>query len=141
MGIRIGINGFGRIGRQIARIATAHPAFDLVAFNDIGDPATNAHLFKYDSTYGRFDGDVQLEGDKLYINADAVRQLQVKDPAQLPWADLGVDFVFECTGLFTTAEDCGKHTAAGAGRVILSAPAKGAMPIYVYGVNHEQWGA
>jgi glyceraldehyde 3-phosphate dehydrogenase len=141
MGIRIGINGFGRIGRQIARIATAHPEFDLVAFNDIGEPATNAHLFKYDSTYGRFDGDVQLEGDKLYINADAVRQLQLKDPAQLPWGDLGVEVVFECTGIFTTAEDCMKHTAAGAARVILSAPAKGEMPTYVYGVNHERWGA
>ena len=141
MGIRIGINGFGRIGRQIARIASKHSGFDLVAFNDLGDAATNAHLFKYDSTYGRFDGEVSLDGNKLRINSDVVEQLQQTNPAQLPWADLGVDVVFECTGRFTNTEECGQHISSGAKRVILSAPAKGEMPTYVIGVNHTHWEA
>jgi glyceraldehyde 3-phosphate dehydrogenase len=141
MAIRIGINGFGRIGRQIARIASKQAGFDLVAFNDLGDAATNAHLLKYDSTYGRFEGDIQLEGDKLYLNADAVHLLQEADPAALPWGELGVDIVFECTGRFTTAEQCAVHVAGGAKRVILSAPAKGEMPTYVFGVNHTNWEA
>jgi glyceraldehyde 3-phosphate dehydrogenase len=139
MGIRIGINGFGRIGRQVARLATEHPEFNLVAFNDLGDAATNAHLFKYDSTYGRFAGSCELDGNKLYINGDAVTLLQESDPARLPWGDLGADIVLECTGAFTSTEKCGLHLGSGAKRVILSAPAKGEMPTYVYGVNHTQW--
>jgi glyceraldehyde 3-phosphate dehydrogenase len=141
MGIRVGINGFGRIGRQIARIASHRPDFELVAFNDLTDAATNAHLFKYDSTYGRFDGEVRLDGDTLHVNANAVRLLQEADPAKLPWGELGVDYVYECTGRFTNTEQCGLHLHGGAQRVILSAPAKGEMPTYVCGVNHTQWEA
>jgi glyceraldehyde 3-phosphate dehydrogenase len=139
MAIRIGINGFGRIGRQVARLASAHPEINLVAFNDLGDAETNAHLFKYDSTYGRFDGTAGLSGGKLYINGDAVSLLQESDPAKLPWSSLGADYVLECTGAFTSVEKCSLHLAGGAKRVILSAPAKGEMPTYVYGVNHRNW--
>ena len=137
--IRLGINGFGRIGRQVARIATGHPEFDLVAFNDLCDPATNAHLFKYDSTYGRFDGTVELSGSEFVVNGDAVKLLCEKDPGKLPWADLGVDFVLESTGAFRDVEKCEAHLRAGARQVLLSAPAKGKMPTYVLGVNGEHW--
>jgi glyceraldehyde 3-phosphate dehydrogenase len=139
MSIRIGINGFGRIGRLVARLAAKAADVDLVAFNDLVDPATNAHLFKYDSTYGRFEGAVELQGDELLVNGDKVKLLKEKDPALIPWGDLGVDFVLESTGVFTNVEACAKHLAGGAKYVMLSAPAKGAMPTYVYGVNHEQW--
>lgn len=139
MSIRIGINGFGRIGRLVARIAAQAPDVDLVAFNDLVDPATNAHLFKYDSTYGRFPGTVELNGDELSINADKVKLFKEKDPALIPWGDLGVDFVLESTGVFTSVEACEKHLAGGAKQVVLSAPAKGPMPTYVFGVNHELW--
>jgi glyceraldehyde 3-phosphate dehydrogenase len=139
MSIRIGINGFGRIGRLVARIAAKAPDVDLVAFNDLVDPATNAHLFEYDSTYRRFDGAVELRGDELLIDGDSVKLLKEKDPAQIPWGDLGVDYVLESTGVFTNVEACAKHIAGGAKYVLLSAPAKGAMPTYVYGVNHAQW--
>ena len=137
--IRLGINGFGRIGRQVARIATEHPEIDLVAFNDLCDAKTNAHLFKYDSTYGRFGGQVELKDDAMVINGDSVKLLSEKDPAQLPWGDLGVDVVLESTGVFRTVEACAKHLEGGAGRVLLSAPAKGEMPTYVVGVNHTDW--
>jgi glyceraldehyde 3-phosphate dehydrogenase len=139
MAIRIGINGFGRIGRLVARLAARHPEVDLVAFNDLVDPATNAHLFKYDSTYGRFAGTVELAGDELLVNGDKVMLLKEKDPAALPWGDLGVDFVLESTGVFTDVEKCSLHLKGGAKQVILSAPAKGEMPTYVLGVNHEKW--
>jgi len=137
--IRLGINGFGRIGRQVARIATGHPEFDLVAFNDLCDPATNAHLFKYDSTYGRFEGSVELKDDQFVINGDALKLLCEKDPTKLPWADLGVDYVLESTGVFRDVAKCEAHLRAGAKQVLLSAPAKGKMPTYVLGVNGEQW--
>lgn len=141
MSIRIGINGFGRIGRLVARIASLAADVDLVAFNDLVDPATNAHLFKFDSTYGRYDGKVELNGDELSVNADKVKLFKEKDPALIPWGDLGVDFVLESTGVFTSVEACEKHLAGGAKHVVLSAPAKGPMPTYVFGVNHEQWQA
>ncbi len=139
MSIRIGINGFGRIGRLVARLAAQATDVDLVAFNDLVDPATNAHLFKYDSTYGRFAGQVELLGDELTVNGDKIKLLKEKDPALIPWGDLGVDFVLESTGVFTNVEACAKHLAGGAKYVMLSAPAKGAMPTYVFGVNHENW--
>lgn len=137
--VKLGINGFGRIGRQVARIAAKNDAIDLVAFNDLSDPETNAHLFKYDSTYGRYEGRVELSGDKFIIDGDQVTMLSVKQPAELPWADLGVEYVLESTGVFRSKEACEQHLAAGARQVLLSAPAKGAMPTYVMGVNHEQW--
>jgi glyceraldehyde 3-phosphate dehydrogenase len=139
MAIRIGINGFGRIGRLVARIASKHPGIDLVAFNDLCDAPTNAHLFKYDSTFRRYDGAVELQGDELVINGDRVKILCEKDPAALPWGDLGVDYVLESTGAFTNVEKCGLHLKGGAKQVVLSAPAKGEMPTYVMGVNHTLW--
>jgi len=139
MAIKLGINGFGRIGRQVARLAAKNPEIDLVAFNDLCDAKTNAHLFKYDSTYGRYDGSVELKGDEFIIDGDSVKMLSEKDPAQLPWGELGVEVVLESTGVFRDQAKCGLHLEAGAKRVLLSAPAKGEMPTYVLGVNHEQW--
>ena len=139
MEIKIGINGFGRIGRQVARIASGREGIDLVAFNDLADAATNAHLFRYDSTYGRFQGSVELHGDQFIINGDSVKLLSERDPANLPWDDLGVDYVIESTGVFRSVEDCSAHLQGGAKAVLLSAPAKGAMPTYVLGVNHTMW--
>lgn len=137
--IKLGINGFGRIGRQVARIAAKHEDIDLVAFNDLADAQTNAHLFKYDSTYGRYDGKVELKGDEFIVDGDKVKMLSERDPASLPWGDLGVDFVLESTGVFRNTETCHKHIDAGAKYVVLSAPAKGEMPTYVLGVNCDNW--
>ena len=137
--IRLGINGFGRIGRQVARIAAKDPEVDLVAFNDLCDAATNAHLFKYDSTYGRYAGRVELKSDEFIIDGDAVKLLSEKDPASLPWGDLGVEYVLESTGVFRDVAKCELHLKAGAKQVLLSAPAKDEMPTYVLGVNHQQW--
>src|SRR5687767_2297620 len=99
--VRIGINGFGRIGRQVARIAVSDPRVELAAINDLVDPPTNLHLFKYDSTYGRFQGEAALDGDDLVLNGERVRVFKQKDPAQIPWGDVGADFVLEATGVFT----------------------------------------
>jgi glyceraldehyde 3-phosphate dehydrogenase len=137
--VRLGINGFGRIGRQVTRIAAADPRVEVVAINDLVDPNINAHLFKYDSSYGRFDGSVELAGEDIVVNGTKVRVFKQKDPAQIPWGDVGVDYVLESTGVFTNVEECTKHIAGGAKFVMLSAPAKGAMPTYVLGVNEQQW--
>lgn len=137
--VRLGINGFGRIGRQVTRIAAGDPRVEVVAINDLVDPAINAHLFKYDSSYGRFDGSVELAGEDIVINGTKVHVFKQKDPAQIPWGDVGVDYVLESTGVFTNIEECSKHIAGGAKFVMLSAPAKGAMPTYVLGVNEQQW--
>jgi glyceraldehyde 3-phosphate dehydrogenase len=137
--VRLGINGFGRIGRQVTRIAANDPRVEVVAINDLVEPQINAHLFKYDSSYGRFDGTVELLGDDIVINGTTVRVFKQKDPAQIPWGEVGVDFVLESTGVFTNVEECEKHIAGGAKTVMLSAPAKGAMPTYVLGVNEQQW--
>jgi glyceraldehyde 3-phosphate dehydrogenase len=137
--VRLGINGFGRIGRQVTRIAARDPRVEVVAVNDLVEPQINAHLFKYDTTYGRFDGTTELDGDDIIINGTRVQVFKQKDPAQIPWGDVGVDWVLESTGVFTNVEDCGKHLAGGAKYVMLSAPAKGAMPTYVMGVNEPQW--
>ncbi|MCC7478817.1 type I glyceraldehyde-3-phosphate dehydrogenase [bacterium] len=141
MAIRIGINGFGRIGRIVTRIAHIDPRIEVVAVNDLVDAASNAHLFKYDSTYGRFNGSVEVDGGEFIINGNRVRVFSSKDPAQIPWGDLGVDYVVESTGVFTNIEECSKHIAGGARRVLLSAPSKGEMPTYVMGVNQQQWAA
>jgi glyceraldehyde 3-phosphate dehydrogenase len=137
----VAINGYGRIGRMILR---AHyeggKKHDLaiVALNDLGDAGTNAHLTKYDTAHGRFPGAVEVEGDSLIVNGDRIRVCAQKDPAQLPWKDLGVDVVLECTGLFTSKARASAHLAAGAKRVIISAPGeKDVDATVVYGVNHQ----
>ncbi len=137
--VKIGINGFGRIGRLALRAALEHPGADIAAVNDVTDAATLAHLFKYDSTYGTFDGTVEAKGDQIIINGKAVRALMVKDPAQLPWKALGVEVVIESTGLFTEADKARAHLAAGAKKVIISAPAKNEDITIVMGVNEDKY--
>jgi glyceraldehyde 3-phosphate dehydrogenase len=140
MGFKIGINGFGRIGRQVTRVITErYPDIEIVAVNDLTDAHTLAHLFKYDSTYGRFAGTVQVEADGFDINGRKIKVLAERDPASLPWKELGVQFVLESTGLFTQAEKAKAHIAAGARRVIISAPAKGEDITIVLGVNDEKY--
>ncbi|MCB1188613.1 type I glyceraldehyde-3-phosphate dehydrogenase [bacterium] len=139
MAIRLGINGFGRIGRQVARIAAGLTNIDLVAINDRADSETNAHLFKYDTTYGPFKGRVSVNNDELVIDGDHVKLISQADPAQIPWGDLGVDYVLESTGVFRRVEDCEKHLDGGAKYVLLSAPAKDKMPTYCFGINHHNW--
>ena len=136
MSIRIAINGFGRIGRCIGRIAAQDPDVDLVAVNDLTDPDQLAYLFRQDSVHGAYDGEVGLEGDTLTIDGDDIQVLSERDPAQLPWDDLGVDYVLECTGFFRKREDAAKHLEAGADFVLVSAPGKGLDLSVVYGVNH-----
>ena len=125
MAIKVGINGFGRIGRNIMRAALAHHDVDIVAVNDITDAATLAHLLKYDSVLGNLSVPVSATGDVIKVGSDQFKVLSVKDPGALPWKDLGVDIVFECTGKFTSREDAAKHLAAGARKVIITAPATG----------------
>ena len=138
--VRIGINGFGRIGRGFVRCLAATPdAFDLVLINDLTDVKTLAHLLKYDSVHGRFAGTVEATKDGLVINGDAMRVYAEKDPANLPWKDLGVEVVLESTGRFTDKESASKHLAAGAKRVVISAPGKNEDITIVYGVNHEAY--
>ena len=137
MTIRIGINGFGRIGRSVGRIVAKDPNIDLVAVNDLADPEQLAYLFKYDSVHGNYDGDVHMEGDTLTIDGDEVKVLSERSPADLPWDELGVDYAFECTGLFRKGEDARQHLDAGAEHVLISAPGKGGIDYsVVYGVNH-----
>jgi len=138
---RIAINGFGRIGRNVVRAAhkLGVKDFDLVAVNDLTDPATLAHLLKYDSVHGRFAGTVEATKDGLVINGDAMRVYAEKDPANLPWKDLGVEVVLESTGRFTDKESASKHLAAGAKRVVISAPGKNEDITIVYGVNHQAY--
>jgi len=141
MAIRVGINGFGRIGRQVVRAAKLAGIRDLdfVAVNDLTDTKTLAHLFKYDSVHRTYKGEVKATADAITIDGDEIKILAQKDPAQLPWKDLGVDIVLESTGRFTNAEDARKHIAAGAKKVIISAPAKGEDITIVLGVNHEKY--
>ncbi len=135
MAVRVGINGFGRIGRNIMRAAMGNRDVDFVAVNDLTNAATLAHLLKYDSVLGNIDADVQATSDGIRVNRDEFKVLSVKDPAQLPWKDLGVDVVFESTGLFTSRDAAAKHLAAGAKRVIITAPAKQPDVTVVLGVN------
>lgn len=140
MGARIGINGFGRIGRQVTKaLKERYQDIDIVAINDLATPEENAHLFKYDSNYGIFPGTVSVDGDNLVIDGDKIKVLKEKDPAKLPWKDLGVDLVIESTGLFTDADKAKAHMDAGAKRVIISAPAKGEDITIVLGVNEKDY--
>ena len=141
MTTRIGINGFGRIGRQSLRaILERYPhELEVVAVNDITDTKTNAHLFKYDSTYGRFPGEVEATADSLIVNGHSVKVLSQRDPAQIPWANLGIEIVIESTGLFTDAEKAAAHLQGGAKKVIISAPAKGEDLTMVLGVNENMY--
>ena len=135
MAIKVGINGFGRIGRNILRAALGHDDIDFVAVNDITSAETLAHLLKYDSVLGNLKASVEARADAISVDGDEFKVLSVKDPAELPWKDLGVDVVFECTGKFTKRDDAAKHLAAGAKKVIITAPAKGPDVSLVLGVN------
>ena len=141
MALKIGINGFGRIGRLVLRIGASNPDFEFVGVNDLVPPANLAYLLKFDSTHGRFEGRVEAEDDTLVINGRRVACTSERDPADLPWSDLGVDYVVESTGLFTDYDGASKHIEAGAKRVIISAPTKSPdqVPTLVLGVNHEQF--
>ena len=141
MAIKVAINGFGRIGRNVVRAANAMKAegFDFVAVNDLTDTRTLAHLLKYDSVHGRFAGTVEARGDSIVVNGDEIRVLSEKDPAKLPWKDLGVDIVLESTGRFTERDKAAAHLQGGARKVIISAPAKQEDITIVYGVNHEKY--
>ncbi len=142
MATKVAINGFGRIGRNILRAAKKHKAgFDFVAVNDITDNKTLAHLLKYDSVHGKYPGTVEAAGDGLLVDGDKLRVTSEKDPASLPWKELGVEIVFESTGRFTDREAAAKHLAAGAKKVIITAPAKGEDITIVMGVNHEKYDA
>jgi glyceraldehyde 3-phosphate dehydrogenase len=141
MSVKIGINGFGRIGRNILRSALQQGMgeLDLVAINDLTDAATLAHLFKYDSVHGTYDGQVEVDGNALVIDGERFEVLSVRNPAELPWADLGADVVFEATGLFRKRVDAAKHLDAGAGKVVITAPAPDPDVTLVLGVNGEDY--
>ncbi len=141
MTIRVGINGYGRIGRNVLRAlyeAGRTKEIEIVALNDLGDAKTNAHLTRYDTAHGRFPGKVEVDGDFMIVNGDKIRVFAEKDPAKLPWGELKVDVVMECTGLFATREKAGLHLKGGAKKVIISAPASDEVDAtIVYGVNHK----
>ena len=142
MPVRIAINGFGRIGRNVVRAMIKMKqsgALELVAVNDLTDSKTLAHLLKYDSVHGRFPGEVRHDADEIFVNGKGVRVLAERDPAKLPWKDLKVDLVLESTGLFTSREKAAAHLAAGARKVVISAPAKQEDITVVYGVNHDKY--
>jgi glyceraldehyde 3-phosphate dehydrogenase len=141
MATRVGINGFGRIGRQsLKAMLERHPNdLEVVAVNDLTDTQTNAHLLKYDSTYGRFPGEVQATADSLIVNGHSVKVISQRNPAEIPWSDLGVEIVIESTGLFTDASKAAAHLQGGAKKVIISAPAKGEDLTIVLGVNQDMY--
>jgi glyceraldehyde 3-phosphate dehydrogenase len=139
MAVKVGINGFGRIGRNIMRAALGASDIDFVAVNDLTNAATLAHLLKYDSVLGNLDAEVKSTSDGITVDGDEFKVLSVKDPAQLPWKDLGVDVVFESTGLFTNRDAAAKHLAAGAKKVIITAPAKSPDITVVLGVNEDRY--
>ncbi len=140
MAIKVGINGYGRIGRNVLRAlyeGKRNGEIQIVAINDLGDANTNAYLTRFDTAHGRFPGQVSVDGDAMVVNGDRIRVLAERDPAKLPWGDLGVEYVLESTGLFANKEKASKHLAAGAKKVVISAPAEGAVDAtVVYGVNH-----
>jgi glyceraldehyde 3-phosphate dehydrogenase len=141
MTIKVGINGYGRIGRNVLRAlyeAGRTGEIQIVAINDLGDAATNAHLTRYDTPHGKFPGTVAVEGDSMVVNGDRIKVLAQRDPAKLPWGELGVDFVLECTGLFTSKAKAAAHLAGGAKKVVISAPGGDDVDAtVVYGVNHD----
>src|SRR5215218_5097225 len=141
MATRVGINGFGRIGRNVVRAARAMKATEIefVAVNDLTDTKTLAHLLKYDSVHGRYDGDVAAQGDTISVDGRSIKVLSEKEPAKLPWKDLAVELVLESTGRFTDRDKAALHLAGGAKRVVISAPAKQEDITIVYGVNHEAY--
>src|SRR5690348_10632326 len=140
MSVRVAINGFGRIGRNILRaiVEADRSDIEVVAVNDLAPVETNAHLLRYDSVHGRFPGEVTVKGDTISCGNGAIKVTALKDPAQLPWKDLGVDIALECTGIFTSKDKAAAHLTAGAKRVLISAPADGVDLTVVYGVNHEK---
>ena len=140
MPIKVAINGYGRIGRNVLRAVYEYNRNDevqIVAINDLGDPETNAHLTKYDTAHGKFDAEVSVEGDTMLVNGGPIKVLAERDPTQLPWGDMGVDVVMECTGIFNSKEKAAAHLQAGARKVLISAPAGKDLPTIVYGVNHD----
>ena len=141
MAIKVGINGFGRIGRNVLRAAVQNFGSDIevVAINDLLEPDYLAYMLKFDSVHGRFDGEVSVDGDHLVVNGKRIRLTAERDPANLKWGDVGADVVIESTGIFLSAEGAQKHIDAGAKKVIMSAPSKDTTPMFVYGVNHEKY--
>ncbi len=140
MTIKVGINGFGRIGRMVFRAAVQHfPDIEIVGINDLLEPDYLAYMLRYDSVHGRFKGDLAVDGSTLIVNGKRIRLTAEKDPAQLKWGDVGAAVVVESTGLFLTQETCEKHLAAGAQKVIMSAPCKDDTPMFVFGVNDKTY--
>ena len=138
MAIKLAINGFGRIGRLTARILSANPNVEIVAINDLTDNKTLAHLFKYDTAHGRFNGEISHDENSLHINGKKINAYSERNPGNLPWKELGVDVVLESTGIFRDEAGAGKHLEAGAKKVVISAPAKGGIKTIVLGVNDDQ---
>ncbi|HWK14083.1 MAG TPA: type I glyceraldehyde-3-phosphate dehydrogenase [Rhizobiaceae bacterium] len=140
MTVKIAINGFGRIGRNVVRAIyeSGRTDIDIVAINDLGPVETNAHLLRFDSVHGRFPSEVKVDGNTIQVGNDSFKVFAERDPSKLPWGELGVDIVMECTGIFTSKEKASAHLAAGAKRVVVSAPADGADLTVVYGVNHQK---
>src|SRR5580658_3261870 len=141
MTLKVGINGYGRIGRNVLRAlyeGDKRGQLQIVAINDLGDAKINAHLTRHDTVHGRFAGEVKVDGDAMLVNGDRIKVLSERDPAKLPWGSLGVDTVFECTGLFTSKAKAGKHLEGGAKRVVISAPGGDDVDAtIVFGVNHD----
>lgn len=139
MAIRVAINGFGRIGRNVLRaiVESKRTDIEVVAINDLGPVETNAHLLRFDSVHGRFPGEVKVDGDTLDLGRGKIKVTAVRDPATLPWKDLGIDIAMECTGIFSAKAKASAHLTAGAKRVLVSAPSDGADATIVYGVNHD----
>ena len=140
MTVKLAINGFGRIGRLVLRsiMESGRNDVSVVGINDLATAEANAHLFKYDTVHGRFDGEVKVSGTNLIVNGHEIRMTQIKDPTQLPWKELGIDVAMECTGIFTKKDDALKHVTAGAKKVLISAPATDEDLTVVYGVNHDK---
>ena len=140
MTIRVAINGFGRIGRNVLRaiVESGRKDIEVVAANDLGPVETNAHLLRYDSVHGRFPGEVTVKGDTINLGKGAIKVTAERDPSKLPWKDLGIDIALECTGIFTAKDKAAAHLTAGAKRVLVSAPGDGADLTVVYGVNHDK---
>lgn len=139
MALKIGINGFGRIGRKAARLALAGSDFDIVAINDLGDVNTAAHLFKYDSVHGNFSKDVKVDGSVMMVDGKRIQMLSERDPANLPWKQMDVDIVLECTGVFTDREKAALHLKGGAKKVLISAPSKDADITVCMGINQDAY--
>jgi len=140
MAIRVAINGFGRIGRNILRAHyenKAHPEIQIVAINDLADINANAHLLRYDSTHGKFSGEVSVSGHDMIVNGDKIRVVAERDPKNLPWKEMNIDVVLECTGFFASKEKASAHLDGGAKKVLISAPATNVDATIVYGVNHQ----